>query len=137
MEIIKGSLHYEEIIKELIDMVIETEIDFSNSGNCKISYEDRMKTDCYEKGCGTCTREYYAKERKTLLDKYLHTPKTINDFSLEQLNNVATLLRSKDINIDDIKRMTQDITYVIKLMVDEQQKTFEKSMEHLTNQFKK
>jgi hypothetical protein len=137
MEIIKGSLHYEKVIKELINMVIETEIEFSSSGNCKMNYEDRMKIDCYEKGCGTCTREYYAKERKTLLDKYLHTPKTINDFSLEQLINVATLLRSKDINIDDIKRMTQDIRYTMKLMQEEQNKVMKASMNNLMKQFKK
>jgi hypothetical protein len=137
METISGILHYEKVIKELIDMLIHQEMEMSNSGNCKLSYEDRMKTNCDEKGCDVCTWEYYAREKKTLLDKYLHSPNKVSGFTLEELINVATLLRSKDINVDDIKRMTQDIRYVMKLMADEQKKAFEKSMQDMTYLFKK
>jgi hypothetical protein len=136
METINGVLRYEKVIKELIDMLISQEMELSNSGNCKLSYEDRMKTDCDEKGCDVCTWEYYAREKKALIDKYFHSPNKVSGFTLEELINVATLLRSKDINVDDIKRMTVDIRYTMKLMIEEQDRTMKASMENMMKQFK-
>jgi hypothetical protein len=58
-------------------------------------------------------------------------------FPVEHLITGWKLLKSRDITIDDIKIMTSDIKYVMKLMREQQQKSFEKSVEHMTNQFKK
>jgi hypothetical protein len=62
---------------------------------------------------------------------------SICGFPIEQLIDVAKLLRSKNINIDDIKRMTHDIGYITQLMREEQDKVFKSSMENLTKQFNK